>query len=127
MRLLKMYCCGCKKSVKARLTDGQEVYPYNKTYAKRPYWICDTCKNFVGTHWQTNEPTKPLGIIATPEIKKFRMLIHSKLDSIWKSNIMSRGQVYKLISDKLNFTYHTANIKSVAEANKILDIIETIK
>tara|TARA_R110000868_G_scaffold156404_1_gene383238 strand:- start:191 stop:577 length:387 start_codon:yes stop_codon:yes gene_type:complete len=126
-RLLKMYCCGCKQSVKARLTNGEEVYQHLPKLAQIPFWICDTCKNFVGTHHKSTNPTKPLGVIATPEIKKLRILIHSKLDKIWKEKIMTRKKVYKKISDKMNFDYHTANIKHLSEAEKVLEIISTLK
>lgn len=46
----KIFCCKCNKHIKARLTNGKEVYPYRSDLHKLPFWKCDQCKNFVGCH-----------------------------------------------------------------------------
>ena len=72
-------------------------------------------------------PTQPLGVIATPEIKKVRMEIHALLDPIWKNSNISRSQVYKKISKILGYKYHTANIMSEKEAIRVMEIVREIK
>lgn len=116
---LDIYCTGCQKEVQARLTNGAEVYAHRQDLAALPFWICDTCKNFVGCHYKTDKPTTPLGVIATQEIKNARMKIHVIIDPLWTSGRISRRAVYKKLSDKLGYKYHTANIRSVEEARQV--------
>lgn len=116
---MKLYCCGCKKEVLPRLTDGKEIYPHRKDLHYLPFWKCDTCQNFVGCHYKTKDRTNPLGCIPTSEIKKARIHIHAILDPLWKTGKIKRGNLYKILSDKLGYEYHTANITDIEEARKI--------
>lgn len=118
-----MYCCGCQKEIKARLTNGEEIYPHRKDLFDLPFWKCDTCGNYVGCHHKTKERTKPLGNIPTKELRNARSHIHNILDPIWKNGKMSRKQIYAELKKKLGYEYHTAEIKTVEEARKIYKII----
>lgn len=122
-----IYCCGCGTKVEARLTDGKEIYPHRKDLWKQPLWKCDTCKNYVGCHHKTSNPTQPLGNIPTKELRAARQHIHKILDPIWQSKRMGRRQVYQKISDALGWKYHTANIKTIEEARKVYKIVKEIK
>jgi hypothetical protein len=124
---MKIYCCGCKKEVKSRLTDGKEIYPNRPDLYSLPFWKCDTCNNYVGCHHKTKNRTKPLGCIPTKEIKNARQHIHAILDPIWKNGHMKRGEIYKIISQKIGYQFHTADIKSVEDARKINKVIIEIK
>lgn len=123
---MKIYCCDCGKDVEARLTDGSETYPHRKDLYKLPFWIC-SCGNFVGCHNKTDNPTKPLGCIPNKEIKGARSHIHELLDPIWKSKIISRTGLYKRLSLKLGYNYHTAEIRSIEEARKVYTKIRELK
>lgn len=118
---MKIYCCSCSKKVNARLTDGKEVYPHLLYLHKLPFWICDSCKNFVGCHHKTKNRTRPLGCIPTQELKKARTEIHKILDPLWHSGKISRKEVYAHLSKKLGWKYHTANIRTIKEARTIRD------
>ena len=122
----KIYCCGCQKKVQARLTNGKEIYPHRPDLYHLPFWKCDACKNTVGCHHKTDNPTQPLGIIATKEIKNARQHIHQLLDPIWENGGMSRGKLYAILTEKLGWKYHTANIRSVEEARKVYRLIREI-
>ena len=124
---LEIFCCGCNENVQARLTDGSEIYPHRPDLCDLPFWKCDACCNFVGCHHKTENRTRPLGIIPTPEIKNARKHIHKLLDPIWESGKMKRGQLYKILSDKLGWKYHTANIRSIEEARKVYRAILTLQ
>lgn len=124
---MTLYCCGCEKEVGARLTDGSEIYPYRTDLHKLPFWKCDACGNYVGCHHKTNDRTRPLGCIPTREIRAVRKHIHEILDPIWKCNRMKRTDLYKKISDKLGYKYHTSGIRSLEEARKVEQIIGEIK
>jgi hypothetical protein len=130
-----IYCCGCQKEVEARLTSGEEIYPIRNDikfdYHNFPFWKCDTCKNFVGCHHKTKNPTKPLGCIPTKEISNARKHIHALIDPLWKNHpekFRARGWIYNFIAKKTGKKeYHTAEIRSVEEAREIYKLCLTIK
>lgn len=124
----EIYCCGCEKPVEARLTDGKEVYPHRRDLFRLPFWKCDICKNTVGCHHKTDKPTQPLGCIPTPELKKARSAIHVVLDPLWESGGMNRKELYAKIATAMGMkTYHTAQIRSLDEAAKVLSVVQQIK
>lgn len=126
-RYRTIWCTGCNKHIEARLTDGREMYPHREDLASLPFWVCDICKAFVGTHHKTKNRFMPLGFLATPEVKRWRMMIHGILDPLWKQNKIKRGQAYKYISDRMGRDFHTAQIYSVAEGAKVYEIIKGLK
>jgi hypothetical protein len=130
MENTQIFCCGCNKDIKARLTNGVEIYQKpadvsywhkNQDYLNFPFWICDVCKNYVGCHHKTEEPTKPLGCIPTPEIRKWRGYLHRLIDKNWKTS-KERKEVYSKITKEIGCQYHSAEIRSVEEAKKIYSI-----
>jgi zinc-finger-containing domain len=123
---VKIYCVACTQKVKARLTDGAEIYPHRPDLAAIPFWICDTCGNYVGCHYKTANPTYPLGIIATKELKAARMRIHALLDPLWKNGTWKRSELYEYISKQLGYGYHTANTRSIEETERVIEILEEI-
>lgn len=121
----QIYCCGCGCDVLARLTNGQEIYPGRDDLAERPFWKCDPCDNYVGCHWQTDHPTRPLGSIATPDLRRERREIHRILNPLCKQ--MGRKAVYADISAHIGRPYHTAEIRTVEAAREIYRIIRTLE
>lgn len=123
-----LYCCGCANQSQSKLVSGKEVYPHRLDLADLPFWQCLTCKNFVGCHHKTKNPTKPLGVIPTPEIKKARQHIHAILDPLWQpKDFNKRGVIYKIIAQELGKKeYHTANIKSIEEAREVYKIVKNL-
>lgn len=118
-----IYCCGCAKKVHARLTDGREIYSHRRDLWPLPFWICDACGNFVGCHHKTNDRTRPLGCIPTPEIRELRKEIHKVLDALWNGDRAERRRIYGVISKRIGRQYHTAETRSVAEAREVLFIL----
>lgn len=123
---MEIYCCGCEKKIKARLTNGCEIYQHRSDLHNIPFWKCDYCGNFVGCHHKTSKPTQPLGCIPTPSIKNARKHIHEILDPLWKSGKYTRSGIYKIISDKIGRKYHTAQIRTLIEAREIYRIIKSL-
>lgn len=123
---MTIYCTGCKKDVKAELSNGKEIYPHRPDLYTYPFWKCKSCGNYVGTHHKSNLPLRPLGVIPTPQLKEARMTIHKMLDPLWKSGKMRRKEVYNLISSQLGYQYHTAEIRSLEEAEKVLKIVTSL-
>lgn len=122
-----IWCCACNCDINARLTNGKEIYPHRKDLYSLPFWVCDKCSNFVGCHHKTKNPTNPLGVIATKEIKNARIYIHAALDPLWKDGKFTRKELYKKISNEIGYEYHTAELKTIEEARKAYRIILNIK
>jgi len=102
------------------LTNGAEVYPHRHDLAEVPRWICDICKNHVGTHYKRkSNVTEPLGNIPNKKIKMARMDIHKLIDPLWQAGKMTRGALYAELSEKLGYAYHTGEIKTIEEARKV--------
>lgn len=117
--MTQLWCCACRAYVDARLTDGREVYPHRPDLADLPRWKCDGCGNSVGTHHKTDEKTRPLGNIPSPELKRARMHIHDLIDPAWKSKKVKRGKLYAEIGSRLGYEYHTGEIKTIDEARRV--------
>lgn len=122
-----IYCTGCERDMLACLAQGYEIYPDRPDLADTPFWVCPTCGAFVGTHHKTKDRLKPLGFLATPEVKRWRKIIHSILDPIWKEGKASRGSLYAEISGAIGRTYHTGEIYNVEEAKKVYAIVNTMR
>lgn len=113
-----IYCCQCETQVEARLTTDAEVYKHLPHLSDSHYWVCDTCRNYVGVH-KTSKDFKPLGCIATPELRAVRKQLHLLIDSFWQSGKVNRRYVYELLSEYFGKKYHTGNIRSLEEATQV--------
>lgn len=121
MKTQLIFCCGCGKDTNARLTTGREIYAHRTDLSQLPFWVCDSCKNYVGCHHKTKDRTRPLGIIPTAKIREMRKRVHAVIDPIWKNGELTRKQVYLEISKLIGCEYHTADLKDENIANKIID------
>lgn len=120
-----VYCCKCGKKVQAELIKGNVIYPHRPDLYNKNFYRCPICKNYVGCHPNT---TRALGVIPTPEIRIARHRLHVFMDPLWRDKkLLTRPQLYKLISKELGYTFHAGNIKSVSECFEIYDIVERIK
>lgn len=122
----KLFCCGCEQEVDARLTDGAEIYPHRADLADLPYWRCDGCGNWVGCHHKAKNRTDPLGVIPTPALKKARSHIHAIMDPLWQSGRLPRSEVYRRLSDRLGWRFHTAKIRDLPEARRVYRLVQEI-
>ena len=97
---MEIYCCKCKKVRKCILVTGKEIYPARPELHSLYFWKCQECGQYVGCHKNTQEP---LGVIPTQEMKKARQIIHSFMDSMWKT-----GKIFRKKSIKCSiFTKHS--------------------
>lgn len=124
----KIFCCGCRGEVSARLTNGAEVYPHRRDLRALPFWRCDTCGNFVGCHHKTQDRTRPLGCIPTAELKAARQEIHRVLDPLWQSGRVKRGELYGMIAHVMGIKeYHTAEITDTQTARDVVRIVKDLE
>lgn len=114
MKTKKIYCCECNKDVNARSTTGEKIYPHLESLKSKKFFICDTCKQYIGCHPSSG---KPLGAIPTKEFREIRIKIHNLIDPLWQRKKITRGKLYGLMTKKmkLNNGYHTAVLKTKEE------------
>ena len=117
----KLFCEPCKRHIHPKLITGKEVYPHRKDLYLKSFLQCPYCDSYVGCHPCTNNP---LGCIVGPEVKQARSYIHSILDPIWQSGAITRNQLYKELSNKLGYHYHTAGIRNMEEARQIIELLK---
>lgn len=113
--------------MQARLTDGSEIYSHRPDLKSLPFWKCDICGNYVGCHHKSGNRYTPLGTIPTAQLRQVRRKIHEVLDPMWKTGVFDRGEMYSLLSRDLGYQYHTAEIVTMAEAEKVIALLEGYK
>lgn len=119
----KIHCVTCEGPVRARLTDGREIYPHRPDLAELPIWKCDACGNYVGTHHRASkDKLAPLGCIASPALRGMRQEIHDVIDPLWRSRKIKRRELYKEMTRRLGWkrSFHTSKTRSLEEAQEAL-------
>ena len=119
----RVFCCGCDCEVSAKLVTGTVIYPHRGDLSDKRFWRCIVCGNYVGCHGGSS---LPLGNIPTPELRNARRHIHEALDPIWKSGRISRSRLYRLISQEVGYTYHTAELRTLAEARRVYRVVRRL-
>jgi len=110
-----IHCCGCQRTVLARLTEGSEVLPERLDTRALPFWVCDGCKNFVGCYRDSSTANVPLGSIPTAELRNARRYLLSLTEPVVRGGL-ERKAVYALVSKELGRRYYPANVRSMDEA-----------
>lgn len=123
MRII--FCVECNKEQECNMIKGDRAYPHRRDLRFKNFWQCPTCFNFVGTHNQ-GQGRSPLGCIPNAPMKKIRQQIHMILDPIWKNRKMTRSEVYKKISEQIGYEYHTGELRSIAEAQKVFNVVKEL-
>jgi hypothetical protein len=78
---------------------------YGRNYGKSYMcYYCKDCDTYVGCH---NNTRRPLGTMATQELRELRMQVHKKIDPLWRNGEYSRKEVYNWLSKRLGYAYHT--------------------
>ena len=122
---MEIYCCECKKVRKCILVTGKEIYPARPELHSLYFWKCPECGQYVGCHKNTQEP---MDVIPTQEMKKARQIIHSFMDSMWKSGKITRGKLYRLIAKELGIkVYHTGWTRSLGQCRRVYAAVTKIK
>lgn len=125
---MRIFCVECDKYITAKLVTGAMIYEDSPKVARDKFWMCNSCKNYVGCHKNANKnKLKPLGVIANKDLRKIRMMIHEIIDPIWREEKMKRGEVYAIISNELGYKYHTGELNSIDEADRVLRIAQNIQ
>ena len=123
----KIHCTTCREDVMARRTLYKEVRPYvGSEFGMQPIWVCDRCMSYVGCHVKTRDKFKPLGTLAGKEMREIRSEIHRVLDALWKSRRTSRGEIYKIMTGRLGYEFHTGEIRTMEQAENVLQVARDV-
>lgn len=96
-------CPYCGK--KAKLVDGNVIYPHRKDLADLKFYQCAPCDAYVGCHKMSNHTwtnRKPLGRLANAELRAAKSKAHEAFDPIWHEGFMNRGEAYAWLAEQLN-------------------------
>jgi len=128
-----IYCCGCGGKVEAIPVTGKNIYPHRPDLSGVPIWACPNCDHYVGCHKGTR---RPLGHLSGRELRNAKMYIHALLDPIWQNEDLCsknkikkkhfRTKLYRLISDRVGYNYHTGTIRNIEEARNVYRIVRDI-
>lgn len=119
---MKVFCCICNKEVDAVETPGHCIYPGCEEFRGRIYLTCPRCSGYVGTH----RDGSPLGCIPTPDMRAKRAAIHKRIDAIISQKRLSAHLVYRYLSEKLGYEYHTGNVKTDEEAARVSELLSEL-
>lgn len=118
---MKLLCINCNKEVEAELVTGAIIYPHRPDLAKKYFYKCPICGEYVGCH---PDSTKPLGCIPSKELRQARIKVHDKLDILWKSGKYKRAEIYKTLSEHFGYKYHNGNTQTVKECEEAIRVLE---
>lgn len=77
---------------------------YGKNYGNSyMMWLCRPCDARVGCH---NNTKKPLGTLAGPVVRAWRVHVHTLLDPIWKSKKAGRDEIYGRMKQEFGREIH---------------------
>lgn len=125
---IRIFCVECNKMVVPRMVSGNVVYPKSPWLSYKRFWQCVHCKNFVGCHENSNvNKLRPLGVIANKELKKVRIQIHQAIDPMWREGKIKRTEIYAFLSRELGYNYHTGELRSVDEAERVFKLVEELQ
>lgn len=102
-----LFCAQCGEDIVPIETTGKDIYPNRKDLHGLVMYKCPKCGNYGGEH---------ATVIPTYTIRKYRQKIHSIIDPLWRSGIVSRAWVYREMSRGLGKDFHSGNIRSDSEA-----------
>jgi hypothetical protein len=101
----KIICTHCKSE--AKLVTGKEVYWRRPDLWDKRFWRCEPCNAYVGCHPGTE---KPLGNLALPEDRLWRIKAHSAFDRLWKSRRYTRKEAYAWLAGRMKMNVKNCHI-----------------
>jgi len=115
----KVTCPYCNEP--AKLITGDKLYPHRRDLYHKFFYQCAPCKAYVGCH---PDSTKPLGRLATAELRKAKQEAHVAFDSIWRHGDLPRWEAYKWLAKELNIPADTCHIGQfdTSQCRRVIEI-----
>lgn len=116
-------CDNCG-SERVRYTTNDEIY--GKIYGNGGCYLCDDCGAYVGVH--NTQSKKPLGRLATKELRELKMKCHAKFDPLWQKYNFKRSDCYGYLAYKLDLNCRETHFGWFDEEylKKSLDILNNL-
>lgn len=122
LKVRTMFCVECNKDVEAQKVNGCFIYKDRPDLRDKVLYRCPFCRNYA---------TNVADVIPNKAIRQLRKRIHGTLDPLWEQGIVSRGWVYRRMSDKLGYTFHNGAIRTMQqgfEAHKAaVEIVQEVQ
>lgn len=114
----EIYCVQCKKEITPNKLYGVTIYAHREDLRDKMFYQCPHCGNYVGTH----KDGKPLGTIPTPPLRAARHRVHNVIDRYWlpTKDRKKRKELYADLSRFIGRQYHTGELNSIGECEKII-------
>lgn len=114
--------CDVCNSLNVRYTTNDEIY--GRIYGNGGCYLCDDCKSYVGVHDTKNK--KPLGRLATKEMRLLKMKCHDKFDPLWRNANFKRKDCYGYLAEKLDLRLRETHFGwfDIEYLNKALEVLE---
>lgn len=94
---------------KARLVNGNVIYPHRPDLATKFFWQCAPCDAYVGTHVNSTRHY-PLGRLANAELRGLKQRVHAIFDPVWKKGGISRKEAYKRLAEKMGIPMEECHV-----------------
>lgn len=126
-KVIKPVCPSC--SADAALVTGRQIYPSMPHLFEFHFWRCAPCDAYVGCHKPGlgyGDGTRPLGTVATEEMRLARREAHDAIDPLWKNgHFAGRGQTYAWLGGKLGVKKDECHIAmfDVAQCQRVVEIV----
>ena len=122
---MSVSCPDCGST--ARLVGGDVIYPHRPDLYDKRFWQCPQCPGtYVGCHPGTD---RPLGHLASAELRAARKHAHAAFDPLWKSGRMTRVEAYGWLADALKLSRLECHIGmfSVSQCEAAIAAVEARK
>lgn len=113
-----MICPFCDKE--ALFVPNEQVYRGKRYGESYMMYVCFPCDARVGVHH--NDPARPLGTMATKELRDWRRKAHGHIDLLWRSGEMKRKHVYAALARLLGLKAIHIGESDIETCRRILDI-----
>lgn len=113
IRNKNIYCPYCGSIAVLRRADEIYKNPPDKMEDR----MLLVCKNYpeCDSYIKADKDGNPIGVMANKELRHLRLIAHNYFDEIFKNNILSRSDAYKLLSDKLGTPLKETHISNFDE------------
>lgn len=112
-------CPYCQQ--RARLVDGEELYPHRRDLYGNLFYRCTPCQAWVGCHPGTD---KTLGRLANAELRRAKSAAHAAFDPLWKQGNLTRAQAYAWLGKQMGLTPEQTHIGmfDVEQAVRVVEL-----
>lgn len=90
------------------------------------FYRCNCCNASVGCHPNSK---RPLGTLAGPELKAWRIKVHEEFDALRERIFVDRRESYKWMADAMGLTADQAHIGmfNIDQCKRLVELVREVK